>query len=359
MIEQQHIEQALAQYRFPYLGQHLLHANVIRHYQLDGLRLQLSLQLGFPLPSSELQTQQTQLADWLTRQLGLQRCDVTINWRINSYGQPSTQPAIPGVRNIIAIASGKGGVGKSTSAVNVAVALAKLGVRVGLLDADIHGPNLPLMLGIQQRPEQVAEKKWQPIMQHGLQTMSIGYLLDPQTPTVWRGPMVSGALMQLLRDTVWDKCDYLLIDLPPGTGDVQLTLAQKVPLAGAVIVTTPQQVALQDATRAVAMFDKVKVPTLGVLENMSQHICTECGHQSYLFGQDGGHHLAQQYQVPLLAQLPLSVSIRQAGDAGLPMALQPETPAGSLYRAAALELTAQLSLQPVNYNNKLPPVKVQ
>ncbi len=222
--------------------------------------------------------------------------------------------AIPHVKNIIAVASGKGGVGKSTTALNLALALSKKGVRVGILDADIYGPSIPWMLGIQARPEVTPEKKIHPIIAEGIQTMSIGYLVDDNTPMAWRGPMATGALQQLLNDTLWENLDYLIIDLPPGTGDIQLTLAQKIPVTAAVIVTTPQDLALLDARRAYEMFQKVKVPVLGIIENMSIHICSHCGHAESIFGQGGGQKMAAQYHIPLLGQLPLDSRIREQID---------------------------------------------
>src|SRR5579872_3784334 len=211
---------------------------------------------------------------------------------------------IPQIKNIIAIASGKGGVGKSTTAVNLALALSKEGLRVGILDADIYGPSIPLMLGIKTRPEVTEEKKIRPIIAYDIQSMSIGYLVDEKTPMVWRGPMVSGALQQLLHDTLWDNLDYLIIDLPPGTGDIQLTLSQKIPVTAAIIVTTPQDLALLDARRAYEMFQKVKVPVLGIVENMSGHICSQCGHAEAIFGQGGGEKLANDIGIELLGRLP-------------------------------------------------------
>jgi ATP-binding protein involved in chromosome partitioning len=217
---------------------------------------------------------------------------------------------IPSIKNIIAIASGKGGVGKSTTAVNLALAMSKEGARVGILDADIYGPSQPLMLGVTEQPE-VKDKKISPILKHGIQSMSIGYLVDDKAAMVWRGPMVSAALQQLLNDTLWDNVDYLVIDLPPGTGDIQLTLAQKIPVNGAVIVTTPQDLALLDARRAYEMFRKVNVPVLGVVENMSLHTCSQCGHQESIFGEGGGKRLAEQYGLDFLGALPLDIQIRE------------------------------------------------
>jgi ATP-binding protein involved in chromosome partitioning len=230
--------------------------------------------------------------------------------------QSGTQP-IPGIKNIIAVASGKGGVGKSTVAANLALALASLGARVGMLDADIYGPSQPTMLGMTGvHPETLENKKMKPIIANGIQTMSIGYLVDGDAAMIWRGPMVSGALQQMLKDTAWDNLDYLIVDLPPGTGDIQLTMAQKIPVTAALIVTTPQDIALLDARKAYHMFRKVKIDVIGMIENMSTHLCSQCGHQEAIFGEGGGSRMARQYDLPLLAQLPLDIKIREQADAG-------------------------------------------
>jgi ATP-binding protein involved in chromosome partitioning len=264
--------------------------------------------------------------------------------------QPTLSP-LPRVRNIIAIGSGKGGVGKSTTAVNLAVALAGQGLRVGLLDADIYGPSIPTMLGLSGRPDSPDGKSIVPMRAHGVETMSIGFLVEEDTPMIWRGPMATSALTQLLNDTRWgdgdDGLDILVIDLPPGTGDIQLTLAQKIPVAGAVIVTTPQDVATLDARKALKMFEKVQVPVLGLIENMAQHVCSNCGHVEHLFGSGGGERMAAQYDVPLLGSLPLAVSIREQGDAGAPVVLSaPASAAAEAYRQVALRLLVELDKRP-------------
>lgn len=245
------------------------------------------------------------------------------------------------VKHIIAIASGKGGVGKSTVAVNLAAALAAKGAKTGLLDADIYGPSQQLMLGVAdgQRPEQHDGKTLLPIEAHGVKTMSMGYLVTEQTPMVWRGPMASGALQQMLLQTHWGELDYLLIDLPPGTGDIQLTLSQRVALSGAVIVTTPQDIALLDARKGIEMFRKVNVPVLGVIENMAVHVCSQCGHEEHIFGEKGGERIAGDYQAPLLASLPLSLQVRQQADAGTPVVLAaPDSDAALAFAKAAASL---------------------
>ena len=253
----------------------------------------------------------------------------------------------PRVRNVIAIASGKGGVGKSTTAVNLALALQRQGARVGLLDADIYGPSVPAMLGISGRPDSPDNKSIEPLRAFGVEAMSIGLLIDTDTPMIWRGPMATSALTQLFNDTLWGDLDYLLVDLPPGTGDIQLTLSQKIPVAGAVIVTTPQEIATLDARKALKMFEKVEVPVLGIVENMAVHVCSNCGHAEHLFGEGGGQRMAAQYGVPLLGSLPLEIAIREQGDAGTPIvAAAPDSPAGQAYAAAAARLADELAKRP-------------
>ncbi len=265
--------------------------------------------------------------------------------------QPELAP-LPRIRNIIAIGSGKGGVGKSTTSVNLAVALADLGARIGLLDADIYGPSIPTMLGLSGRPDSPDGKSIVPMRAHGIETMSIGFLVEQDTPMIWRGPMATSALTQLLNETRWggddgEGLDILIVDLPPGTGDIQLTLAQKIPVAGAVIVTTPQDVATLDARKALKMFEKVHVPVLGLIENMAQHVCTRCGHVEHLFGNGGGERMAAQYGIPLLGSLPLELAIREQGDAGTPVVrAAPQSAAAQAYRDVAQRLLAELDKRP-------------
>ncbi|MGE6334656.1 iron-sulfur cluster carrier protein ApbC [Stenotrophomonas sp. NPDC077659] len=251
------------------------------------------------------------------------------------------------IRNVIAVGSGKGGVGKSTTSVNLAVALQQLGTRVGVLDADIYGPSVPAMLGLSGRPESPDNKSIEPMRAFGVDTMSIGYLVEDETPLIMRAPRATAALTQLFEDTLWDDLDYLLIDLPPGTGDIQLTLVQKIPLAGAVIVTTPQDIATLDAKKALKMFEKVEVPVLGIVENMAVHTCSNCGHVEHLFGEGGGERMAAQYGVPLLGSLPLQIDIREQGDAGSPITVaQPDSTAAQAYRRAAERLVEEVGKRP-------------
>lgn len=273
--------------------------------------------------------------------------------------QPSLKP-LPGIKNIIAVASGKGGVGKSTTTVNLALCLAKAGLKVGVLDADIYGPNQPLMFGAAGEQPVVNDGKLTPLMRYGIATMSMGYLVDESAPMVWRGPMVTQALKQLLFDTQWPELDVLLIDMPPGTGDIQLTLAKRIPVAGSIIVTTPQDVAVTDARKAIEMFRKVDVTVLGVVQNMSQHVCSQCGHQEALFGESGGEQLAKAVSVPLLGELPLALSIRQQADRGRPIVDADETGGETIaYYKLAIALVEQLSGQAVDYSVNFPNVVVE
>ncbi|ATS21810.1 MULTISPECIES: iron-sulfur cluster carrier protein ApbC [Xanthomonas] len=267
--------------------------------------------------------------------------------RIAAHAVQGALAPHPRIRNVIAVGSGKGGVGKSTTAVNLALALRQSGARVGVLDADIYGPSVPAMLGLSGRPDSPDNKSIEPLRAFGIEAMSIGLLVDQDTPMIWRGPMATSALTQLFNDTLWDDLDYLLIDLPPGTGDIQLTLSQKIPVAGAVIVTTPQDIATLDARKALKMFEKVEVPVLGIVENMAVHTCSNCGHREHLFGEGGGERMAVQYGVPLLGSLPLEITIREQGDTGQPIVVAaPESVAAKAYLAAATRLAEELGKRP-------------
>jgi len=290
---------------------------------------------------------------------GVSSVTVRVDWKAHSHRVQGDLKPLSTIRNIIAVASGKGGVGKSSTAVNLALALSRDGARVGILDADIYGPSIPRMLGASGQPE-TDGKRIAPKRAHGLQLMSIGFLIDEETPMIWRGPMVTSALQQLLTETDWDDLDYLVVDLPPGTGDIQLTLAQKVPVAGAVIVTTPQDIALLDARKALQMFRKVEVPVLGVVENMSTHVCSQCGHEEAIFGSGGGSAMADQYEIPLLGQLPLALEIREGLDTGRPIvAVNPDSPLADAYMSFARRTAGALSLMPRNRKLDLPTIQLQ
>ena len=267
---------------------------------------------------------------------------------------------MPGIKNIIAVASGKGGVGKSTTAVNLALALAAEGASVGMLDADIYGPSQPMMLGITGRPASKDGKTMEPMEGHGIQAISVGFLIDPETPMVWRGPMVTQALEQLLNETNWHDLDYLIVDLPPGTGDIQLTLAQKVPVTGAVIVTTPQDIALLDARKGLKMFEKVGVPIIGIVENMAMHVCTNCGHMEHIFGEGGGGKMAKDYNIDLLGSLPLDIRIREMADSGKPTVVSdPDGPIAGIYKDIARKCAAKIAKQSQDRSSVFPKIVIQ
>jgi ATP-binding protein involved in chromosome partitioning len=353
MLSKEELLKWLEVYQDPILG--LSCKKNLKSLELSEAKARLAFELGYP---SKV------FADHLAEQLKHAFPDIEFTFQINTKIQAhAVQPsvkAVPGIKNIIAVASGKGGVGKSTTSVNLALALQKEGARVGLLDADIYGPNQPQMLGVNIKPEITMEKKFIPVEAHGLQTMSIGYLIDASQATIWRGPMVSGALTQLINDTVWDDLDYLIVDLPPGTGDIQLTLSQKIPVSGAVIVTTPQDVAVADARKALAMFKKVSVPVLGLVENMSYFECAHCDDKTYIFGQGGAEKLATEFNVPLLGEMPLLPKVREQLDQGKPPVVSdPESNAAKLYQTIALKVAAQLSLRPRNYASKFPKIIIE
>lgn len=340
------IEQALACYQDPYFGEkNLLERQAISQLDCQAGVVSLSVKLGYAAAGIAAQIK-ADIKALLMAVEGVKDVEIDLQWGIEAKQNQADLPALAGIKNIIAVASGKGGVGKSTTAVNLALALQAEGANVGLLDADIYGPSQPLMLGIDEatRPENQGEKYLKPVIAHGLQTMSMGYLVTDKTPMVWRGPMVSGALQQLLSQTLWRDLDYLIIDMPPGTGDIQLTLSQKVPVTGAVVVTTPQDIALLDAIKGIEMFRKVSIPVAGVVENMALHTCSQCGHVEHIFGAGGGEQLAKDYDAPLLGSLPLDLTIRQQTDAGKPsVVVDPESEISLRYRDIARRLGANIA----------------
>lgn len=318
------------------------------------------VQVGYPI-KLEAPAIEARIIAALTPIAGGLPVRVEIKSVIEAHVVQRNVPLLKGVKNLVAVASGKGGVGKSSTAVNLAVALAQQGGRVGLLDADIYGPSIPQMLGIgKQQPHSPDGQHIEPLQGHGIALMSIGFLVDPDSPMVWRGPMVTSALEQLLRDTLWGELDYLIVDMPPGTGDIQLTLAQKVPVTGAVIVTTPQDIALLDARKGIRMFEKVGVPILGIVENMSVHICSNCGHAESIFGEGGGEALGADFHVPLLGKLPLDMRIRQGLDAGQPIvSADPESPISQQYREIALKAAGAVAARARDTSHKFPKIVVE
>jgi ATP-binding protein involved in chromosome partitioning len=319
----------------------------------------VTILVGYPMKSMEPKLS-APILDQLTKSDDGRPVSLAIELRVVAHSAQSGLKLLPNVRNVIAIASGKGGVGKSTTTTNLALALASEGARVGVLDADIYGPSQQVMLGLKGRPESADGKSITPMESHGIQAMSIGALVDVDQPMVWRGPMVSQALEQLLRDTMWSNLDYLLIDLPPGTGDIQLTLSQKVPLTGVVIVTTPQDIALIDAKKALKMFEKVHVPILGIIENMSVHICSKCGHFEHIFGQGGGDEMSKDYEIDVLGALPLDIKIREALDAGKPTLISdPDGPTSATYRDIARSVGLKLARRKRDYSQTFPKIKVE
>ncbi len=353
-ISKEAVLTALKGFNDPFLpALDLVARDAVKKMLIDGGKVSLEIALGYPAASLKADII-NRLKNLVGSVPGVQQVDVDLQWGIAQSKTQNNMPSMHRIKNIIAVASGKGGVGKSTTSVNLALALAKEGAKVGLLDADIYGPSQPMMLGIPetQRPQFIDEKFFNPIFVHDIQTMSMGYMITDATPMVWRGPMVSGALQQLLSQCMWHDLDYLIIDMPPGTGDIQLTLAQKVPVTGAVIVTTPQDIALLDAKKGIEMFRKVDIPVLGVVENMATHICSQCGHEEHLFGHGGGERIAKEYQAELLGALPLDITIRQGTDNGKPtMVADPDGKIAKIYIEIAHKMAAALVMRGKNNAN--------
>jgi ATP-binding protein involved in chromosome partitioning len=343
----------------PNTGKDFVSGKAVRKIQIGVGDAIVDIQLGYPAKS-----QHEAIRKLITSEIaalpGAPRVTVNVTQKVTSHSVQRGVKLIPGVKNIIAIASGKGGVGKSTTAVNLALALAAEGASVGVLDADIYGPSQPMMLGLSGRPESRDGKTLEPLEAYGLQAMSIGFLIDADTPMVWRGPMVTQALEQLLKDTNWRDLDYLIVDMPPGTGDIQLTLAQKVPVTGAVIVTTPQDIALIDARKGLKMFEKVGVPIVGVVENMSMHVCSNCGHAEAIFGEGGAQRMCTDYNVPFLGGLPLDIRIREQTDNGRPTVISdPDGRIAQIYREIARRTAVFVAQKAEDFSSKFPTIKVQ
>jgi len=342
----------------PNTGRDFVASRAVKGLRIDGGDIAFGIELGYPGNSQHAALREALVA--AARSVpGVGQVSVDITTKIVSHAVQRGVPLLPKVKNIVAIASGKGGVGKSTTAVNLALALAAEGASVGILDADIYGPSQPMMMGLSGRPESLDGKTMEPLENFGVQVMSIGFLVDDDQAMIWRGPMATQALEQLLRQTRWQDLDYLIIDMPPGTGDIQLTLAQKVPVTGAVIVTTPQDIALLDARKGVKMFEKVSVPIVGVLENMAVYCCPNCGHTEHIFGQGGGARMAADFGLDHLGSLPLNLSIREQADAGHPtVAATPDSEIATLYKAAARRVAVKVAQTAKDYSARFPTITV-
>jgi ATP-binding protein involved in chromosome partitioning len=342
----------------PNTGKDFIATRSARNIKVSGSDVALDIELGYPGKSQQEPIRRQVIQALKTA--GAANVAANVTSKVVAHAVQRGVKLVPGIKNIIAVASGKGGVGKSTTAVNLALALAAEGASVGMLDADIYGPSQPMMLGISGRPESKDGKRIEPMEGHGLQASSIGFLIDVDTPMVWRGPMVTQALEQLLKDTNWRELDYLVVDLPPGTGDIQLTLAQKVPVTGAIIVTTPQDIALIDARKGLKMFEKVGIPILGIVENMSFHVCPKCGHESHIFGSGGAERMAKDYGTELLGQLPLDESIRSQADSGKPTVVSdPDGPLAAIYRKIARRAAVKIADSQRDMTSKFPNIVVQ
>ena len=335
-------------------------ARAVKNLRLEGDVVVVDIELGYPA-KTQFAKIRASVEQAVAAIPGVSRVEVGVSSKIVAHAVQRSLKPLPGVRNIIAVASGKGGVGKSTTAANLALALSQEGATVGLLDADIYGPSIPQMLGLAgKQPESSDGEKMDPLEAYGVQTMSIGYMIDVDSPMVWRGPMVTQALEQLINQTKWRDLDYLIVDMPPGTGDTQLTPAQKVPVTGAVIVTTPQDIALIDARKGLKMFDKVGIPILGLVENMSIHICSKCGHEEHIFGHGGGEKMCADYDAEFLGSLPLDLAIREMADAGKPTVVgAPDSRAADLYRAIARRIAVKVAERAKDMSGKFPNIVVQ
>jgi ATP-binding protein involved in chromosome partitioning len=358
-VSELQVQVALKEITDPNTGKDFVATKSARNIKLSGSDVSLDIELGYPA-RTQIELIRKMVQAKLAAIPGAGKVSVNVASKIVSHSVQRGVKLIPEVKNIIAVASGKGGVGKSTTAVNLALALAAEGASVGILDADIYGPSQPTMLGISGRPESRDGKTLEPMIGHGLQAISIGFMIDVDTPMVWRGPMVTQALEQLLKDTRWHALDYLVVDLPPGTGDIQLTLAQKVPVTGAVIVTTPQDIAMIDARKGLKMFEKVSIPIIGIVENMSTHICSKCGHEEHIFGSGGAEKMCRDYNTEFLGALPLDIHIREQTDSGKPSVVaDPDGRIAEIYRRIARRVAVKISEQARDMTSKFPNIVIQ
>ena len=353
------VREALSSVIDPNTGKDFVATKSAKNIKIDGANVSLDIELGYPA-KSQIEPLRAAVMASLSALPGVGQVSANVYIKIVAHAAQGGVKLLPNVRNIIAVASGKGGVGKSTTAANLALALAAEGANVGLLDADIYGPSQPLMMGVSGKPDSKDGKTMEPLEAHGLQIASIGFMIDPDQPMVWRGPMVTQALQQLLELTNWRDLDYLVVDMPPGTGDIQLTLSQKVPVTGAVIVTTPQDIALLDARKGLKMFEKVGIPILGIIENMSVHVCSQCGHAEAIFGEGGGAKMCADFGVPFLGALPLTMSIREQADSGRPTVVaDPEGPVAQIYQKIARKLAVAVADKAKDLSGKFPTIVVK
>ena len=357
-IQDQDVLQALAAVIDPNTGKDFVSAKQVKNLQVSGGDVAFDVELGYPA-KSQIPALRQALIGAVRALTGVDNVSVNVSTKVIAHAVQRGLQLMPNVKNIIAVASGKGGVGKSTTAVNLALALAAEGAAVGVLDADIYGPSMPIMLGVSGRPESLDGKSMEPLENHGVQVSSIGFLVNPDEAMIWRGPMATQALDQLLRQTNWRALDYLVVDMPPGTGDIQLTLSQRVPMTGAVIVTTPQDIALADARKGVTMFEKVGVPILGLVENMAMHVCSNCGHVEHIFGAEGGKRYAAEKGIDYLGALPLSLSIREQADAGRPTVVSdPDGEVAAIYKSIARQVAIKVAAKAKDFSSKFPSIKV-
>jgi ATP-binding protein involved in chromosome partitioning len=355
---QEALAQALKSVLDPNTGKDFVSTKALKNVQIHEGDVSFDIELGYPA-KSQMPALRKALVAAAKTVAGVENVSVNITTKVISHAVQRGVQLMPNVKNIIAVASGKGGVGKSTTAANLALALAAEGASVGLLDADIYGPSQPMMLGIDRRPESEDGKTMEPLENHGVQVMSIGFLVDQDEAMIWRGPMATQALEQLLRQTNWKDLDYLIVDMPPGTGDIQLTLSQRVPMTGAVIVTTPQDIALLDARKGIKMFEKVGVPILGIVENMAVHVCSNCGHVEHIFGSEGGKKMAEQYSMDYLGALPLDINIRLQADSGKPTVVaDPDGEVAGIYKSVARRVAVGIAEKAKDFSAKFPTITV-